>query len=393
MKVVFRTAKLKTFGNIGGLNAHCTRTMDVPNADAERQHLNKVFKGSDDMVADVKKHLSTHGIGLDKLRKDGVLAFEVLLSASPEFFDITGYHNGKLAANDPQKIRDWVINSNAWLKKEFGENLVTTHLHLDEQTPHFHALIVPVVAIPLEKQKAIEGMKTQTGKLNCKHFLGGREKLIKLQDRYSEAVESLGVERGLRGSKAQHITLKEYYSGITKEVNEAKQNQLNDLELESRIQQERTRAEQLRVQELEASNRLVQAQRTALEISLQNEKLTAEKQVYEELKKTPPTYTKVFDAPLPSLIPKEIIAEKPKSNLMGMISKEEHERVVDNLKEQFNKEINNMTRKAAEFMLAGVEIMKKEMAEVANWKHAFENNKRLEAMKSKQINKDKGMSL
>lgn len=401
MKAVLRTAKLKTFGNVGGVNAHCTRTMDVPNADKEREHLNEIFIGTKDMVGDVKKRITDNGISLDKLRKDGVLAFEMILSASPEYFEITGYSNGQLQIKEPEKAIKWIEKTNNWLKEEFGENLVTTHLHLDEDTPHFHAIVVPIVPIPLEKQKNIEGKETQIGKLNCKHFLGGREKLMGLQDRYAEAVQDLGIERGIRGSKAKHVSQKEYNASKEKELNEAKKLELENIKLDNQLQQERAKAEQLKAQEIEARNRILQAQlqeetarKLLAETTLQNEKLTAEKQIYETLKKSPPTHSNLLYTPLPSLQAKEIVPEKVKTNF-GIITKEEHERVIENLKKQFNDELKNITGKAGEYIYAGYEILKKEMEEVKQWKQAFEMSKRLEVNKSQQQSKNnnKGMSM
>ena len=65
--------------------------------------------------------------------------------------------------------------------------------HRDEQTPH-----VVAYGVPLDKSK----------RLNCKSHLGGREKLSALQDEYAERMKPLGLQRGIRGSQAEHQRVK-----------------------------------------------------------------------------------------------------------------------------------------------------------------------------------------
>jgi hypothetical protein len=131
--------------------------------------------------------------------------------------------------SNKKKIEDWAKDSIDWLKKEFGkENIIKSQLHLDETTPHLHTFIVPI------KDK----------KLNCKYFLGTREKLSKLQTNYHKKIEKYGVQRGLEGSKATHLDIKKFYALL----NEALEKELPDTKfLESsksykeRIQEEYTK--------------------------------------------------------------------------------------------------------------------------------------------------------
>lgn len=79
------------------------------------------------------------------------------------------------------------------------DNVIATTIHRDESTPHMIAYVVPLVE----------------GKLNAKHFLGGREKLSDMQTDFAKSVgEPLGLVRGLEGSKAEHQTIKKYYTNI-----------------------------------------------------------------------------------------------------------------------------------------------------------------------------------
>jgi hypothetical protein len=93
---IVRTAKLKTAGNLGGLNNHLERKMEVPNADPELSHLNRRKVGSGDLAKDVTNRLQAAGI--EKPRKNAVLAIEHLMTASPEAFP---FKKAKAASGSP----------------------------------------------------------------------------------------------------------------------------------------------------------------------------------------------------------------------------------------------------------------------------------------------------
>lgn len=138
--------------------------------------------------------------GLDKKpRKDSVLALELVLSASPEYFrdnpDIWGEY-------DLDKSKAWADASAAWVAEYFGrENIVSVSWHLDEATPHAHVVIAPVDA---------EGGKKR---LNAKKWTGGPSAMRKMQDSYAQSVAELGIERGTSKqiSHATHLHHREWY--------------------------------------------------------------------------------------------------------------------------------------------------------------------------------------
>lgn len=202
MYAILRTQKLKTPGNIGGLKAHLNRTMNVPNADPELRPFNSRPVGSADLVADVQNRIQEAGI--TKVRKDGVLAVEHLMTASPEYFSFEKRHNaqtGKVELwGQQERWKQFEANCRAWLTERYGEkNLVNFTVHKDEQTPHIHAVVVP-----------IDGK----GKLNCKSFLGGREKMRAMQDSFAQVHQAQGLQRGIEGSKAHHQEVKRFYGQV-----------------------------------------------------------------------------------------------------------------------------------------------------------------------------------
>lgn len=135
---ILRTAKLKTEAAIKGVSGHNCRSRKTENADPEKK-VENIIDGGPDLHATVIKKIENAGA---KYRSNSVLAQEIFLSASPEYFrpgqeDRSGIY-------DEEKMTQWKEESLAWLKNEFGDNIVDCKLHLDESTPHIHAVIVPL---------------------------------------------------------------------------------------------------------------------------------------------------------------------------------------------------------------------------------------------------------
>lgn len=182
---ILRTAKLKTIGNIAGSLHHTFRSIKTENADPERTHLNiNSHKNTEQALNAIKDRLP------QKIRKNGVLAIEYLITGSPEW---DGWGT--------DKQNEFFSKSLEWLKEKHGaENVVTTSIQLDETTPHLVAYVVPI---------------DRKGKLNCREFLGGRDKLQKMQTDFANKVGiPLGLERGKTGSKAEHNTIKHFYDEV-----------------------------------------------------------------------------------------------------------------------------------------------------------------------------------
>jgi len=178
---ILRTSKLKTLGNVAGSGSHVMRNRVTPNADPKIENINLV--GSGDLLQDVKNILP------EKIRKNAVLCVENLLTASPDFFK----------NKSVTEIKKWADDSVDSMKNFWGaENVVAAILHLDESTPHIHLYAVPKIG----------------EKLNCREFLGGRAKLSKMQDHYANDMQRFGLDRGLKGSKAKHLTMKQISSSL-----------------------------------------------------------------------------------------------------------------------------------------------------------------------------------
>lgn len=125
-------------------------------------------------------------------------------------------------------MKDFAEASKNWLLENYSDKCVRAELHLDEVTPHIHAYIVPI--------------DDQSQLLSHYKMFGGsnkecRIKLSRLQDSYADALAPLGIERGVKGSKATHTKIKEYYHAVN--------NQPLSLELERFVPQPGETAQQL----------------------------------------------------------------------------------------------------------------------------------------------------
>ena len=189
---ILRTAKLKSFGEIGGSLSHNYRTRPTPNADPTRTPDNAHSSPTPFSAMNaIKQRLP------DKTRSNAVLCVEYLITASPDW---NGWQNN-------EKEQDFFKRSLEWLEKRHGkENVIATSIHRDETTPHLIAYVVPI---------------DSRGKLNAREFLGGRAKLSKMQTDFHTQVKDLGLERGLKAvrqsikrSKNFMLSYKNHYQNL-----------------------------------------------------------------------------------------------------------------------------------------------------------------------------------
>jgi len=187
MYAVMRLGKLKSLGAVAATGQHNERERRTPNADPDRRAENIRLAGSGDLLVDVQARLED----APPKRKDVIIAIEHVMTASRPFFEEA----------DHATVDRWVERSMEWLRDTYGrDNIVAATFHLDELAPHLHAIVVPV---------------TDDGRLNGHHFIGGsRGRLSELQDSYHAAVTDCGLQRGVRGSIADHQTVQEWYAKI-----------------------------------------------------------------------------------------------------------------------------------------------------------------------------------
>ncbi|EXX76574.1 hypothetical protein RirG_031960 [Rhizophagus irregularis DAOM 197198w] len=183
---ILRTAKLKSFGNVGGSLSHTYRTRETTNADPDRCNDNEHSHNSPAEVMQVLRDRLP-----DKYRKDAVIGLEYFVGASPQWFD----------AKTREQQDAYFHESIEWLQQRHGkENVVGWSIHRDETSPHLVAYVVPM---------------SDRGTLNAKQWTGGAATLSKMQTDFAKNVGARNdLERGIEGSKAHHQTIKGFYAQI-----------------------------------------------------------------------------------------------------------------------------------------------------------------------------------
>ena len=193
---IARIAKLKG-GGIAASEQHTKRQRETPNANPEVRNIRFIGQPDTAYTPDLEA-LVKQRIGEQTIRKNAVECVEMVLTASPEYFRPDD--PGRAGYYHPQQLESFQQAVHQWLDEKYGDRIVRAELHLDEATPHIHAYLVPL---------------DEKGKLNCRVLFGGREKLSKFQDSYALAMAPLGLERGIKGSRATHTEVKEYYAAVT----------------------------------------------------------------------------------------------------------------------------------------------------------------------------------
>jgi hypothetical protein len=187
---ILRHAKIKA-PLMGAAVAHNHRTSKVEkcNIDAAYTPLNQVLKLEGTVAERLVEKLKV--LTTKKVRKDAVVAVELVLSASPEWFD--GLAKDRTQLHEHPKFQEWVKATMTWAREEFGKTILDMSLHMDESSPHMHVLAVPL---------------TKDGRL-CAKEITARAEMTRRQDTYAEAMKSFGLSRGdpAKETKRKHIKL------------------------------------------------------------------------------------------------------------------------------------------------------------------------------------------
>ena len=204
----------KAKGADSGMSAHIERTIEPKNADPTRTHLNRELiqfpDGVRNRTAAIQHRLDTAGLRR-KIGKNQVQAIRIVL---------TGTHADMEQIEQTGRLDEWCQDNLDWLRKTYGaDNVVSAVLHMDEETPHIHATIVPIVQTERKKQKKEQAVKKKyrtkaPAPRLCVDEVMSRANLIRYQDTYAEQMAAYGLQRGIKGSEAQHISTHEYYRSL-----------------------------------------------------------------------------------------------------------------------------------------------------------------------------------
>jgi hypothetical protein len=186
----------------GGIGNHIDRKEGAehtyPHADPERKHLNKnfeVFQGREKLPLSkaIQDRVKEGYTSSRKIRANTVMYKTHILTGTHE--DMKRIFSNEKTANA------WIEKNKEFINKEFGEkNVVRFSLHLDEKTPHIHAVTIPL---------------TNDGRLSAKEIVGNKAIMQQRQDRYAESMKDFGLERGIRNTGISHENATAYYSRIS----------------------------------------------------------------------------------------------------------------------------------------------------------------------------------
>lgn len=172
---ILRIQKTKKH-SVASKNHHNMRLGNTANADDNRKQDNQVLIGCGNLKVDLKKRIDETEATVRN--KETVVLQELVLTASKEYFLDSKNEFNK------EKVEAWTKKQEEYLQEKFGKNCVNAVLHLDEETPHIHAFVTPIVY----------NEKKNRNEFNNKNYFLSDYK--RAQDEYYTHNKPLGLERG-----------------------------------------------------------------------------------------------------------------------------------------------------------------------------------------------------
>lgn len=202
----------KAHGSDNGTTAHIERFIIPKNADPTRTHLNRKLitypDGIKDRSAAIQRRLEEAGL-TRKIGNNQVRAIRI---------NVSGTHEDMERIEKEGRLDEWCTDNIRYFADLFGkENIVAAHLHRDEETPHIHVTLVPIVKGERKRRKREKQVKKRYRKKPadtvrlCADDIMTRLKLKSYQDSYAVAMAKYGLQRGIEGSKARHKSTTQYY--------------------------------------------------------------------------------------------------------------------------------------------------------------------------------------
>ena len=233
---IFRSEPIYTLNDLAQIGSHNKREKKAynsnPNIKLELTKDNieivplqeKYVKGFHSLVKDYEKE---HNERMKTERPDrrktfnqmlnkskNVVADELLFTATHQFFN-------NMSKED---IRKWADTCMEFVYEDLGytkEQILHATVHLDEETPHLHCVVVPLI------KKLDKRTNTERYTISKKAYIKDKIHLSELQDKYHQRLTNKGhnLERGIKGSTAKHQKVRElkkttrYYEQKVKVVN------------------------------------------------------------------------------------------------------------------------------------------------------------------------------
>lgn len=321
----------------GGIGNHIDRKEGAEHtyqhADPARRHLNQnyeVHQGREKIPLHqaIEERIKEGYTGQKAIRKDAVKYKTHILTGSHE--------DMKRIFSNPQTAQKWIDENRKFIEKEFGkENVVRFSLHMDEKTPHIHAVTIPL---------------TEDGRLSAKEIIGNKKEMQARQDRYASHMMQFGLERGIRNTGIKHENATEYY---------ARMNQANEVAEKTEIKVEKGllgyKAES--VQELENSVKSLKVALKSkdLEIEAKDRRVKETAKRNQDLKKGIDTIQSNYT----NLISDEKLYQQERSKFIEQIKKDLVYEVGKKVEYKFNLKFENNDQRA-DYAMKQIEAVAKE---------------------------------
>ena len=184
---------IKSWDRLASVEIHNARTRPIAHGVVGAPPV-EFLVGSPAIVADLRNRLKDHGIDPASIREGGVIAYEAIITASPEFFEAGS------KVEQQKRLAGWTAAQVDFVTKRYGgHRVVSMVLHQDEQTPHIHAVIVPLKHGVDRRRRDLTARWGLDGQI-----LSARGEWRQLQTDYGKAMAPLGLSRGEEGSTRKH---------------------------------------------------------------------------------------------------------------------------------------------------------------------------------------------
>ena len=226
---IFRSEPIMTIPDLAQIGSHNKREkkayqsnkdikIELSKNNIELVPLNmKYTKGFDELTKEYKKE---HEERMKTERADRKKRYHEMLNSSrncvADELVMTASHNF-FKDMSREQIKEWADTCMEFVYNDLGykkEQILHAIVHLDEETPHIHCVVVPLV------KKIDNRTNTERYTISKKQYIKDKLQLSRLQDMYHKRLTEKGydLERGIKGSDNKHIKIKEYKK-MTKKLN------------------------------------------------------------------------------------------------------------------------------------------------------------------------------
>ena len=199
---IIRNEKLTRAQAMGAYkhNERKTKNHSNKNIDSSKTELNYYLKKNElSYIKEFDKIKEKYDLK-GQIRSNSNIMCEMVFTSNQKFFDEIGYEESKRYFTESY---NFIYNY-----KNLGEqNIISTVVHMDEDTPHMHLLFIPVVHTTDKEGNKID-------KVCCRDFWKGKNSYRDLQNAYFKHISEKGfkLERGelVEVTNREHYSVQEY---------------------------------------------------------------------------------------------------------------------------------------------------------------------------------------